>query len=311
MLSRLGALFLAPAAAAVLALVPTATAQSPNFDVVAHRGGPGDTTTGESLQAFGNALEVGVSTLEFDIVITNDHEPVVWHDQTIEAEKCADTRPAFASDPQYPYVGKFVHDLTLAQVRTLDCGNTIATLPEVFALTNRYRADVRYDIETKVNAEQPSTSASPEEFVDVIMAAVRSAGQGDRVEIQSFDWRTLPLVRQAQPSIPAVALWNQTTWRPDSPWLAGINPAVIGDPIIAATMVGASILSPAYSLADNALVDRAHALGLKVIPWTINDADTMRAQIVAGVDGIITDYPVLLRTVMAERGMPLPPAYHR
>jgi glycerophosphoryl diester phosphodiesterase len=59
------------------------------------------------------------------------------------------------------------------------------------------------------------------------------------------------------------------------------------------------------------LVDRAHALGLTVIPWTVDDADDMRAQIADGVDGIITNYPALLRTVMAEFGMPLPPAYHR
>jgi glycerophosphoryl diester phosphodiesterase len=52
-------------------------------------------------------------------------------------------------------------------------------------------------------------------------------------------------------------------------------------------------------------------LGLKVIPWTVNDADTMRAQIAAGVDGIITDYPVLLRSVMTELAMSLPPAYQR
>jgi glycerophosphoryl diester phosphodiesterase len=64
-------------------------------------------------------------------------------------------------------------------------------------------------------------------------------------------------------------------------------------------------------LTDAPFVDRAHALGLKVLPWTINDADTMRSQIAAGVDGIITDYPVTLRTVMAELGMPLPPAFHR
>ncbi|MGH3543621.1 MAG: glycerophosphodiester phosphodiesterase family protein, partial [Mycobacterium sp.] len=140
---------------------------------------------------------------------------------------------------------------------------------------------------------------------------VRSACLLERVEIQSFDWATLLLVRQAQPSIPVVALWNETTWRPDSPWLAGINPAVVGDPITAAMMVGANILSPAHTLADNALIDRAHALGLKVIPWTINDADTMRAQIAAGADGIITDRPAILRAVLAELGMPLPPAYHR
>jgi glycerophosphoryl diester phosphodiesterase len=37
----------------------------------------------------------------------------------------------------------------------------------------------------------------------------------------------------------------------------------------------------------------------------------MRRQIAAGVDGMITDYPTLLRSVMAELGLPLPPAYHR
>ena len=48
-----------------------------------------------------------------------------------------------------------------------------------------------------------------------------------------------------------------------------------------------------------------------MIPWTVNDADAMREQIADGVDGIITDYPTLLRSVLAELGMPLPPAYHR
>ena len=64
-------------------------------------------------------------------------------------------------------------------------------------------------------------------------------------------------------------------------------------------------------MADQAFNDRAHALGLKDIPWTINDADTMRAQITVGADGIITDYPTRLRAVMADLGMPLPPANHR
>jgi len=277
--------------------MPPVAAQSAGFDLVAHRGGA-------------RSLEIGVSTLEFDIGITSDREPVVWHDETMAPEKCVDTEPAFAGDPQYPYVGKLVHDLTLAQIRTLDCGHEIATLPEVFALTDSYRADVRYDIETKVDAEQPSATAGPDEFVDVILAAVRSAGKLDRVEIESFDWRTLPAVRRAEPSIPVVALWNQTTWRPDSPWLAGINPIVVGDPLVGAMTVGASIVSPAYALVDNVLVDRAHALGLKVVPWTINDPGAMRAQIAAGVDGIITDYPAELRAVMADLGMPLPPAYH-
>lgn len=315
---------------------PRAAAQSPTFDLQAHRGGRGETTE-ESLRAFAKALELGVSTLELDVVITKDHQPLVWHDPTIAPEKCTDTGPAFAGDPLYPYVGKLVHDLTLAQVRMLDCGkrladfpnaemvrgNKIATLPQVFALTDSYRADVRFNIETKVEADKPETSASPEEFVDIILAAVRSAGKIDRVEIQSFDWRTLPMVRHVEPSIPLVALWDETTWTPNSPWLNGIDAAVVHDPIIGAIMVGANILSPGYSVpygqtpgdpnfalvADRAFVDRAHAFGLKVIPWTINDTGTMQAQIAAGADGIITDYPTLLRSVMAQLGMPLPAPY--
>ena len=299
-----------------------ACAQSPGFDLQAHRGGRGETTE-ESLRAFAKSLELGISTIELDIVITKDGHPMVWHDPTIDAEKCADTGPAFAGDPLYPYVGKLVHELTLAQIRTLDCGrrlaefpqaevvqgNKIATLPQVFAVADSYRSGVRFNIETKVEADHPGRSAGPQEFVDVILAAVRSAGKLDRVEIESFDWRTLPMVHQAEPSIPLVALYNEETWAPDSPWLAGINAAVVGDPMIGALLVGANILSPRYQLVTGKpYVDHAHSLGLKVIPWTVNDAGAMREQIADGVDGIITDYPTLLRSVLAELGMPLPPA---
>lgn len=296
---------------ALIALASPAAAQAPSFDLQAHRGGRGEATE-QSLRAFAKSLELGVSTLEFDVVITRDRQPLVWHDPTIAPEKCADTAPAVAGDPQYPYVGKLVHELTLAQIRTLDCGrrldefpraevvrgNKIATLAEVFALTDSYRADaVRYNIETKVEAGEPGASAEPQEFVDVILATVRAADKVERVEMQSFDWRTLPLVSRAEPSIPLVALYDE-----QAP----------GDPLIGALAVGADAVSPDYRLVTGkSYVDRAHALGLKVIPWTVNDADAMREQIGYGVDGIITDYPTVLRDVLGELSMPLPPAYRR
>ena len=283
--------------AAVVNPSATAAAQPSTFDLQAHRGGRGETTE-ESLRAFAKSLELGVSTLELDIVLTRDAQPLVWHDPVIEPAKCADTGPVFTGDPDYPYVGKRVADLTLAQIRTLDCGhllpefpdaevvpgNVIATLPEVFALAGH--AGVRYNIETKVDAD------NQQQIVDVILAAVRAAGKLDAVEIQSFDWRTLPLVRAAEPAIPLVALWEQGP-----------------DPISGAVAVGADIVSPDYSVVDRAFTERAHAAGLRVIPWTVNDADAMRQQIAAGVDGLITDYPSRLRAVMAELGMPLPPSY--
>jgi glycerophosphoryl diester phosphodiesterase len=310
--------------AAVLALAPPTAAELPQFDLQAHAGGRGE-TTGESLRAFAKSIEIGVSTLELDINVTKDRQPLVWHDKIIEPQQCSDTGPVFTGDPSYPYVGKPVHDLTLAQIRTLDCGkpnsqfphaevvwgNKIAILPEVFSLADSYRADVRYNIETKVAADRPGVSAEPQEFVDVVLGAVRTAGKVDRVEIQSFDWRTLLMVRQAEPSIPLSALWSEQTWVPDSPWLAGVNPAVVADPVIGAMLVGANIASPAYSFVDKIFVDRAHSLGLSVLPWTVDDANDMRALISDGVDGIITNYPARLRDVMAEFGMPLPRAYHR
>jgi glycerophosphoryl diester phosphodiesterase len=146
----------------------------------------------------------------------------------------------------------------------------------------------------------------------VILAAIRAAGKIDRVEIQSFDWRTLPMVRRAEPSIPLVALYNEETWAPGSPWLAGIDAATVGDPMAGALTVGANILSPRYQLVTGKpYVDHAHALGLSVIPWTVNDVAAMREQIGYGVDGIITDYPTALRGVLRELGMPLPQRYHR
>lgn len=212
--------------ALLLTPLPSAASQPPGFDVQAHAGGGGETTR-ESLRAFAKAIEIGVTTLEFDITVTADGQPLVWHDPTLAAQQCSDTGPAFPGDPAYPYVGKLVHELTLTQIRTLDCGkpssefpeaevvwdNKIATLPEVFGLTN-FGADVRYSIETKVAGDCPGVSADPQEFVDVILAAVRSAGKVDRVEIQSFDWGTLPLVRRDEPSIPLSALWNEQTWTP-------------------------------------------------------------------------------------------------
>jgi glycerophosphoryl diester phosphodiesterase len=106
-------------------------------------------------------------------------------------------------------------------------------------------------------------------------------------------------------------LYDEETWVPGSRWLAGVNAAVVGDPMIGALMVGANTVSPSYRLVTGKpYVDHAHSLGLRVIPWTVNDADAMREQIAYGVDGIITDYPTLLRGVLAELGMPLPPAYY-
>ncbi|GGE30171.1 putative glycerophosphoryl diester phosphodiesterase precursor (GlpQ) [Marinithermofilum abyssi] len=314
------------------------------FDLQAHRGGIG-LTVESTIASFSRALEVGVSTLELDVQITEDHQAVVTHDRKVSGAKCRDTGPAFAGDPEYPYVGDYVKNLTLAQVRTLDCGSqTLPQFPEqrpspgarmpllseVFDLVKRYNADkVWMNIETKVEAGAPEETAPREEFVQIVAKEVREADMLDRVSIQSFDWGALMRMREVEPRLPIVALTNgpqflQPGQPGASPWLGGIDiDDFDGDPVAAAHSFGADAISPVHGFPQNGkvtdenyepyvtkrMVQEAHRYGMKVIPWTVNDAPTMHKLIDDGVDGIITDYPDRLREVMEQRGLELPKRY--
>ncbi|TWJ23170.1 glycerophosphodiester phosphodiesterase family protein [Micromonospora endolithica] len=313
------------------------------FDLQAHRGGLG-LRVESTLASFGNALQLGVRTLELDVQITEDGQAVVTHDRRVSGAKCLDTAPATPGDPEFPYVGKYVNTLTLAQVRTLDCGTRTLTdrpgqlavpgarmplLREVFALVKRYRADdVTLNVETKVEAGAPTETAPREQFVQVTAAEIRAAGLLRQVTIQSFDWGALKRMRQVEPRLPLVALTNydflQTGQPGASPWLGGLDIDDFGgDPIRAIRSFGATTFSPVHGFPQNGtvtdpgyrpyvtpeMVAHAHRHGIKVVPWTVNDVPTMAKLLDDGVDGLITDYPDRLRGLLAQRRMALPRAY--
>ena len=239
----------------------------------------------------------------------------------------------------------YVKDLTLAQVRTVDCGSLrlpqypgqrtvpgagIPQLSEGFALVQERRAkQVLLNVATKVEAGAPEQTAPREQFVQVVAREVRDAGLLDQVTVQSFDWGSSMRMREVEPALPLVALTNgqqflQAGLPGASPWLGGIDIDDFGGDLVAAVrsfgadalspvhgdQQGGGVLTPGYRpFTTPALVEAAHAAGLRVIPWTVNDVATMRSLIDAGVDGLITDRPDLLRSVMAERGLKLPRAY--
>jgi glycerophosphoryl diester phosphodiesterase len=330
------------AVTAALLLVPSAAAARDQFDIQAHRGGLG-LVTESTLQSFANGLEVGVTTLELDVQITEDRQAVVTHDRRVPATKCRDTGPAFAGDPEFPYVGDYIKDLTLAQVQTLACdkplpdfptqrvvpGAQIPKLSQVFALVDCYRARrVWLNVETKVEAGAPEQTAPREQFVQITAGEIRRAHLLNRVTIQSFDWGALMRMRQVEPRLPLVALTNgdflQVGQPGASPWLGGIDVDDFGGSLVrAAASFGADAISPVHGNPQNGkvgdpnyvpyttpeMVREAHAAGMTVVPWTIDDPATIESLIDAGVDGIITDYPDRLRTIVAARGFKLPRAY--
>ena len=321
---------------------------SERFDLQAHRGGLG-LTVENTLAAYDHALDLGVSTLELDVQITEDGHAVVTHDRDPNPRKCVDTGPASPGDPEYPYVPgtRYIKDLSLAQVRTIDCGTqTLAEFPgqqaspgarmpllsEVFARVNQRQAhQVMLNVETKVEAGTPQQTAPREQFVQVVAREVREAGLLDQVTIQSFDWGALMRMREVEPALPIIALTNgqqflQAGQSGASPWLGGRDiDDFDGDLVAAAHSFGADAISPVHGDPQNGkvgdpgyvpyttreMVEDAHAVGMRVIPWTVDDPATMQSLIDIGVDGLITDYPDRLRDVMADNGFKLPKAYAR
>lgn len=343
----LAATALALAIGSISVATPPATATTGEggkpFDLQAHRGGIG-LTVESTLAAFSRALELGVTTLEMDVQITEDGAAVITHDRQVNGNKCQDTAPATPGDPEFPYVGDYVNTLSLAQVKTLDCGTRtlpqfpeqqpspgarMPTLSQVFDLVRRYHADrVMMNIETKVEAGAPSETAPREQFVQVVAREIRQARIQDQVTIQSFDWGSLMRMAEVAPSLPLVALDNYTFLQVDqpgaSPWLGGIDIDDFDDsPVKAAKSFGASAISPVHGFPQDgrvgdpgyepyvttAMVREAHRAGLEVIPWTVDDVPTMEALMDKDVDGLITDYPNRLRELMARRGMRLPRRY--
>jgi glycerophosphoryl diester phosphodiesterase len=302
------------------------------FDPQGHRGARG-LAPENTLAAFETALRVGVSTLELDLAMTADDVLVVSHDRRLNPDHTRGPDGKFLDRE-----GPAIRSLTLAELQRYDVGRLkpgtayaaslpeqravdgarIPALTELFDMVKRLGADhVRFNIETKITPTSGAETPDPETFAAAFATAVRAADLTARVSMQSFDWRTLAALKRIAPEIERVCLTvealNFDSIRRGeggpSPWLAGLDVDDFGGSVprlVAAA--GCAAWSPLHRNARPDDVAAAKALGLKVIPWTVNERADMERLIALGVDGIITDYPDRLRSVMAAREMPLPPA---
>jgi len=306
------------------------TAPAPALDLQGHRGARG-LAPENTLQGFARALGLGVSTLELDIAITQDGVLVVSHDPALNPDitRSADGRFLDARGP-------LIRDLSFEQLKRYDVGRLkpgthyatqypqqqptdgarIPRLGDLFALVKKSgNASVRFAIETKVMPGTPNDSLAPEAFARAVIAAIRSAGMARRSTILSFDWRTLAVVQKEAPEIDTVYISAQQSWldnigagKPEgSAWTAGIQHKDHGSVPKMIQAAGGRVWSSFFGDLDAAQVQEAHALGIQVLAWTVNDPRQMVRMMDLGVDGIVTDRPDLLREEMKRRGLPLPP----
>jgi glycerophosphoryl diester phosphodiesterase len=290
---------------AIAALIVPMTATA--FDLQGHRGARG-LAPENTLPAFAAALEIGVTTLELDTGVTKDGVVVIHHDRRLN--------PDIARGPDGRWVeapAPLIHELTFEQLHRYDVGRLrpgsktavdfpeqqpadgarVPRLAELFELVEKAgNATVRFNIETKISPQAPDETLAPEPFALAVIAEIRKAGMETRASIQSFDWRTLQVVEREAPAIATVYLTGRRR--------EGSQPKAVH-------AAGGRIWSPNHEQMDSASVIEARALGLQVIPWTVNEPAAVERALDLGLDGLITDFPDRVRAQMQRRGLPLPP----
>jgi len=299
------------------------------FDLEGHRGARG-LAPENTLAAFRRALAIGVTTLEMDLAVTRDGVLVISHDAFLNPDLVRTLDGRWLAQK-----GPAIHVLTLDELKRYDIGRIdpqssyaaqfpaqqaadderFPTFAEVIDLVKASGKPVRLNIETKISPVEPAQTVDPATFAQLVANAVRDAGISERVTVQSFDWRTLVEIRQRAPSIPTACLTIETESNDNvkpaadgpSPWTAGFDVRAHGGSVPRlAHAARCAIWSPFWRNATRARIDEAHALGLQVLPWTVNEPADMARLIDARVDGIISDYPDRLRRVMTDKGLALP-----
>lgn len=298
------------------------------FDLEGHRGARG-LAPENTLAAFRRALAIGVTTLETDLAVTRDDVLVISHDPYLNSDLVRDADGQWLVER-----GPAIRSLTLVELKRYDIGRMnpssryatqfpsqqaadgerFPTLDELFDLVKTQPKPVRLNVETKITPTDPHQTVDPATFARLVVDTIHRAQLGERVTVQSFDWRTLVAVKKRDPSIATACLTieteNNDNVKPGdngaSPWTAGFDLRRYGSVPKLVKAAQCDIWSPLWRNATNERIDEAHALGIKVLPWTVNDPAEMARLIDAGVDGIITDYPDRLRAVMREKKLPLP-----
>lgn len=275
--------------------------QLPVFDKQGHRGARG-LMPENTIPAMLKAIDLGVTTLEMDAVVTKDkqvilsHEPFFNHDITTkpdgnaidkDEEKTYNIYAMTYMETQHYDVGLKPHP-RFPQQQRLPAHKPLLknVIDSVISYCKKNNRPVPFfNIETKTQAATDNTfHPAPQEFVELLIQIIEEKQLLAKVIIQSFDFRTLIILHDKYPAVMTATLiedYDKRTVKDHIKEL-GFTP---------------TIYSPAFSLVNLDLVNYCHQHNMKVIPWTVNEKSGIDALRAMGVDGIITDYPDLFQNL--------------
>lgn len=247
-----------------------------------------------TVAAFLKAVELGADAIELDLCVSADNRVIVSHDPYMQAGLCTapDGRVLTKKD-ESRYL---LYNMKYADIVRFDCGRPSSKFPcqqkitavkppldEIFRLVERHCEKLRpgsgmiYNLEVKSQVEGDGVlHPRPHEYARLVTAVIKDSGVASRVRVQSFDIRILREVRKNSPALSLGLLLRREQNTETELDRLGFKP---------------DYLNPFFPMVDGKLVEMLHGLGIGIVPWTINDAQTMRFFAGMGVDGIITDYP--------------------
>ena len=254
-------------------MIPVAT---PPFPLIfAHRGG-GAEAVENSLAAFEQLREAGIDHIETDVHLTRDGEVVISHDATID--RCFDG------------TGK-ISDYTLEELQGFR--NAAGEPPQRLADVLEAFPDLYFNIDAK-----------SDEVAEPLLQVIADAGAADRVMVASFSEKRLRRIRERGSAALSTSLgvggiarllFAAQTAFPAAAWgVPGPNEQVRAAQVPETTR-GIRVVSPRFIAA-------AHNAGLAVHVWTVNEREQMERLLDWGVDGIVTDHPLMLKELLIERG---------
>lgn len=273
----------------LLPLLLFAACITDEVQVVAHRGASWEAPE-HTFAAYDLALAQSADWIEQDLQMTRDGHLVVLHDDSLDrtatgpANSCRGlVRERTLAELERCEVGSWFNREHPLRARASYAGERLPTLDSVLT---RYRGRARFYIETKNPAEAPGM----EDSLLVLLRRHRLVGRGGdegRVIVQSFSAASLLRLHALEPRLALVQLMDE---RPSGSLAATLDS-------IAKYAIG---VGPSREFINQAFVTAAQARGLVVHPYTVNAEATMAFVLNLGVDGMFTDRPELLRSLLSR-----------
>ncbi len=261
------------------------------MDIQGHRGCRG-LLPENTIPAFLKAIELGVNTLECDVVVSKDEKVILSHEPFFSHHIA--TGPNGEVITKENEINHNVYALTYDEIKSYDVGlkhyprfdkqEKIAihkpSLEDVVRAVDEVDDKMLFNIEIKRRPEWDKTHHPVyTQFADIVINRIKDLGILDRTTVQCFDIPTLQYIRKTYADVPLVYLIDNLFSPSENIERLGFIP---------------EIYSPNFLLVNPTTIDYCKANKMRLIPWTVNELVIMERLIELKVDGIITDYPDIL-----------------